>query len=181
MSTNNIRKLAVKKMMNRLYEAVLIVDELGNIIDSNESARNLFGEDLAGLNLGDQFEVVKNLDEERLPNHVFEINDRFFERRIEGIYTKKGRLTGYLIMLYDTTQLHETMKELRDLKERAEVANRAKSTFLSNMSHEIRTPINTIVGTTEILQERITGREEREYLDNTVPPVRICLKLSTIS
>lgn len=166
MCTNNIRKLAVKKMMHRLYEAVLIVDELGNIIDSNESARNLFGEDLAGLNLGDQFEAVKNLDEERLPNHVFEINDRFFERRIEGIYTKKGRLTGYLIMLYDTTQLHETMKELRDLKERAEVANRAKSTFLSNMSHEIRTPINTIVGTTELLQERITGREEREFLDN---------------
>ena len=38
------------------------------------------------------------------------------------------------------------------LGQKAEVANRAKSLFLSNMSHELRTPLNGILGYTQILK-----------------------------
>lgn len=164
-STDEINQLRVGKMIDRLNEVVIITDATGQVVDCNHNAKELFGEELLEHNLGEKYESVKQLDPEVL-NHSFEIGDRFFESKVEGIYAKNGRINGYLIMLFDSTQLHETMETLMELKEKAEAANQAKTTFLSNMSHEIRTPMNTIVGITEILLSMVQERKEKEYLTN---------------
>ncbi len=43
------------------------------------------------------------------------------------------------------------MRELKEAKEKAEIAEKAQFNFLSTMSHEIRTPLNAVVGLSNIL------------------------------
>ena len=68
---------------------------------------------------------------------------------------------GYWV---DISPLVEAEQRLRDARDQAERANRAKSAFLAAMSHEIRTPMNAILGMAELLEMGTTNWEHREML-----------------
>ena len=63
-----------------------------------------------------------------------------------------GKVKGFLGLLLDISEMKRQEEELRRAKEKAELANQAKSAFLANMSHELRTPLNGILGYIQILQ-----------------------------
>jgi signal transduction histidine kinase len=63
----------------------------------------------------------------------------------------------------ERTQELAVAKDKAELAQRAsEVANQAKSTFISHMSHELRTPLNVILGYTQILR-RDKGLSEKHH------------------
>ncbi len=55
-----------------------------------------------------------------------------------------------------------TAVRLRQAKELADDANRARSIFLAKMSHELRTPLNAVIGYSEILLEDCEAAGESE-------------------
>ena len=65
-----------------------------------------------------------------------------------------------------TQELTENREALREALSSAEIANTAKTTFLSNMSHEIRTPMNAIIGLNNIAMNDPTASENvKVYLE----------------
>ncbi|SDE06001.1 chemotaxis protein CheB [Rhodospira trueperi] len=92
---------------------------------------------------------------------------RFMAHHMVPHCDEVGRVLGVFMLLTDIDEIKRAEASLRNAKELAEEANRAKSDFLANMSHELRTPLNAILGFSEILSNELLGeilnREYKEY------------------
>ncbi|MGL6000304.1 MAG: transporter substrate-binding domain-containing protein [Pseudomonas proteolytica] len=65
-----------------------------------------------------------------------------------------GKVQGIIGGWIDISERRQLFDDLRAAKDRADEANRAKSTFLATMSHEIRTPMNAVIGMLELTLKR---------------------------
>ncbi len=89
---------------------------------------------------------------------------RIFSSNGKVIHDHYGNFSHYTGIARDITSLKEAQKELFHAKEKAELASKIKSQFLSIMSHEIRTPMNAVIGMAHLLIEDNPRPDQLENL-----------------
>lgn len=84
---------------------------------------------------------------------------------IAAVRNGEGKPIGFSNVTHDLTRHRQVEEDLRQAKEEADTANKAKSAFLANISHEIRTPMTGILGMTGILADTELSPDQREYCE----------------
>lgn len=95
-------------------------------------------------------------------NHEYEIvrpdgEIRAVRTEIEAVLDDDGSVTRILGSVHDQTSVKRVEAALRQAKEVAVSASRAKSEFLANISHELRTPLNAVIGFSEVMIQEVFG------------------------
>lgn len=81
---------------------------------------------------------------------------------ISPIVDAEGKILNFVAVKEDITEKKKMIEDLVKAKDKAEEANRLKSSFLANMSHELRTPMVGILGYTDILVSELSNPEHIE-------------------
>ncbi|NQV23349.1 MAG: response regulator [Rhodopirellula sp.] len=187
-----------RQIVDTALDAFVGMDADGTIIDWNPQAEVIFGwksEEALGKTLSDTIipEQFRDAHVAGLKHFLKTGDGRVIQRRLELVALhRSGREFPvevtispirdaesclFSAFVHDITKRKQAEKELRESKEAAEAANRAKSDFLANMSHEIRTPMNAVIGMTELVLDTELTRSQHEYLEMVRDSADSLLKL----
>ena len=159
--------MAKDMVVERMQDGLILLDEWGRIADLNPRGRALFGdgEEVIGRLAMELVPAISALmvdaDSKEHAEAVLDIavdgNRRHFHAQRCAMGRGAGPKVGHLVVLHDITARLRTEDRLRELKDAAEAASRAKSSFLAHMNHELRNPLTAIMGNAERLQLERTG------------------------
>lgn len=142
--------------------ANIIIDSEYNYISCNKRAKIMIPE-LEKWSYGNPISNLGIPGIEKAQKLDFEYKGYYYRTNREDI-VENNVLLGHIISITNITDILVQMDRMRELKEKADNANAAKSRYLANMSHEIRTPLNAIIGMAEIAKKENSIRQLQEYI-----------------
>ena len=155
----DVAESAKNEVLETLEEGILVCDEDGHILYSNERMREILK--------NKEIKAISEVMREMVPTEEgeFLVGDCYYAVAESEVY-EGDRVKGKTWCFIDMTLNKEKEKQLVELHQEAMAANSAKSSFLANMSHEIRTPINTILGMDELILREAHNINVIEYAQN---------------
>ena len=165
----NIRMGTISSLIyENINAGAVVFDTNQRIVMANPYAINSSGmKTLEGAHIGDLFQIgdEKEMFDQAL---VDKYNIRLEARWDDKVYAVSlsaakddyGDPYCFICVFTDVTDEAEAIREL-------EVANNAKTEFLTSISHEIRTPINSIIGFNEMIIRDSQDEEIRGYAGNS--------------
>jgi two-component system aerobic respiration control sensor histidine kinase ArcB len=155
------------------------VDTRGYILGCNQRLLDCIGiediEDILGRHMKD---FVSDTIWENTKKVIEQGNNKTFEETTENkngtttyfistkspVKSKDGKVLGVVIISIDITDRKLMEMELKKEKERAELADKTKTEFLSNIRHDLRTPFCGIIGAVELLQDMEKDETKKSFL-----------------
>lgn len=176
-------------ILNALLDFMLTINSDGYILThytNKDSLRDLLPTIDNGQNIKDIFPLamLKPIQEALLAaNHYEHLvtfdckankdgKDHYFEGRLIHLTTEK-----FFLIIRDISATKHLEVALKEAGEAVEQGNLLKANFIATMSHEIRTPMNGIVGMTNLLQETLLNRDQRDYLETIKVSSDILLRI----
>jgi PAS domain S-box-containing protein len=185
----NLAPLARSLLFENIPDSVIVLDKERRIVDINHSATEYL--QMNANDIGKHVSELADPWRELLSKGAYATEKSIIEiqSKIEGcvfwlhvtflpLHDKHGNTRGQMVILNNITERKNTEEELleknRLLKEttehansmaaHAEVANSAKSQFLTMMSHEMRTPLNGVIGFSDLLMQTDLTESQMQYM-----------------
>ena len=191
LENQRISEARYRRLFQNESDAILIFRlEDQQIIDANPAAQKLFGYSMHEL-LRMKMHQLSSAPEasrqriSRLGENQRPLTQRSYRKKDGTIFPAELSAAGYRIagtpircaIIRDISERLRQERELLDAKQRAEAANRSKSSFLATMSHEIRTPLNGIMGMLQILSDSGLSPEQSRFTELALTSSRNLLQL----
>lgn len=183
----NIAPIALRKIVDRISDSYVVLDESNNVTDFNKTFLDTFKlkeEQIRSKNLlkfleshnkydadtkkmAQSIEKTKNSDKTISYEQKFEKINKYFTIEIASISSDNASL-GTLVMFKDITQHKQDMETIRNnqdvLMERERLASLGQ--LIGGIAHNLKTPIMSIAGAAEGLEQLI--KEYDESIDDPI-------------
>jgi PAS domain S-box-containing protein len=171
-------KRTYRDILDGARDSIYVLDEDGAFVSVNASTAEMLGrdaEDLIGRPITDVIDAERtDLAAARAALSAAASGEtrrlELWARRADGTsFPKDVRLQpatyfGEDVILgvgRDISERKERERALREAKEVAETASRLKTAMLQNVSHELRTPLTSILSFAGILENELSGQNEK--------------------
>jgi len=166
-------------------DGIIIIDANGKIVEFSESAERIFGykkidilgESMAELIVPERYRDAHNNGMQRMRDtgkanilgqrieiEALRANGEEFMSELAISRSRSSSGDIFIAYIRDISEAKAAEQALRDAKDAAELANKAKTQFISAMSHEIRTPFNAVLGILDILGDTKLNGDQKQLI-----------------